>query len=64
MNLYKLIDWNYVLIPMNRKKEKATEQRHSLEELAEILVRLSRAHPRFQQQAELILKPIVDRMRK
>ena len=28
MNLYKLIDWNYVLIPMNRKKEKATEQRH------------------------------------
>ena len=22
MNLYKLIDWNYVLIPMNRKKEK------------------------------------------
>ena len=21
MNLYKLIDWNYVLIPMNRKKE-------------------------------------------
>jgi len=49
MNLYKLIDWNYVLIPMNRKKEKATEQRHSLEELAEILVRLSRAHQNFQQ---------------
>ena len=36
MNIYKLIDWNYVLIPMNRKKE-SDRTKASLLELCTIL---------------------------
>jgi hypothetical protein len=36
MNLYKLIDWNYVLIPMNRKKE-SDRTKASILELGTIL---------------------------